>query len=47
MQWQIEGAKRNNLEARLLVPLTHGQGGAALQFEVELTPTSGMPWAST
>jgi hypothetical protein len=33
---EIEAAKRNKLEARLLVPLTRGHGGAALQFEVEL-----------
>jgi len=37
IQRQVEGAKRNKLDARLLVPLTRGQGGAALQFEVELT----------
>jgi hypothetical protein len=36
IQRQIEGARRNKLDARLLVPLTRGQGGAALQFEVEL-----------
>jgi hypothetical protein len=34
---EAEGAKGNGLSARLLVPLTRGQGGAALQFEVELT----------
>ena len=34
---EVEAAKRNRLKARLLVPLTRGQGGAALQFEVELT----------
>lgn len=33
---EIEAAKRNKLEARLLVPLTRGHGGPALQFEVEL-----------
>ncbi|MGK9235672.1 hypothetical protein KXS07_03770 [Inquilinus limosus] len=34
---EVEAARRNQLRARLLVPLTRGQGGAALQFEVELT----------
>ena len=34
---EVEAARRDNLNARLLVPLTRGQGGAALQFEVELT----------
>ena len=34
---EVEAARRNRLKARLLVPLTRGQGGAALQFEVELT----------
>ncbi|MDJ0390612.1 hypothetical protein QMO56_21085 [Roseomonas sp. E05] len=33
---EMEAAGRNGLKARLLVPLTRGQGGAALQFEVEL-----------
>ena len=34
---EAEAAGREGLKARLLVPLTRGQGGAALQFEVELT----------
>jgi hypothetical protein len=34
---EVEAARRDSLNARLLVPLTRGQGGAALQFEVELT----------
>lgn len=34
---EVEGAVKNKLEARLLVPLTRGKGEAALQFEVELT----------
>lgn len=34
---EIEAAQGAGLNARLLVPLTRGQGGAALQFEVELT----------
>ena len=34
---EMEAAKAAGLKARLLVPLTRGQGGAALQFEVELT----------
>lgn len=33
---EVEAARRRKLTARLLVPLTRGQGGAALQFEVEL-----------
>jgi hypothetical protein len=34
---EIEAARQGGLEARLLVPLTRGPGGAALQFEVELS----------
>ena len=34
---EVEAARKNGLKARLLVPLTRGPGGAALQFEVELT----------
>jgi hypothetical protein len=33
---EVEAARRQGLGARLLVPLTRGQGGPALQFEVEL-----------
>jgi hypothetical protein len=33
---EVDAAKRNQLKARLLVPLTRGHGGAALQCEVEL-----------
>ena len=33
---EAEAAQAAGLKARLLVPLTRGQGGAALQFEVEL-----------
>ncbi len=34
---EVEAARANGLNARLLVPLTRGQAqGAALQFEVEL-----------
>ena len=33
---EVEAAKAKQLDARLLVPLTRGHGGAALQFEVEL-----------
>jgi hypothetical protein len=33
---EVEAAQRKQLNARLLVPLTRGAGGAALQFEVEL-----------
>ena len=34
---EVEAARGEGLNARLLVPLTRGEGGAALQFEVELT----------
>ena len=34
---ELEAAQASGLNARLLVPLTRGSGGAALQFEVELT----------
>jgi hypothetical protein len=34
---EVEAARRDGLHARLLVPLTRGHGGAALQFEVELS----------
>ena len=33
---EVQAARRNQPNARLLVPLTRGQGGAALQFEVGL-----------
>src|ERR1700751_5572478 len=33
---EVKAAQHKQLNARLLVPLTRGQGGAALQFEVEL-----------
>ena len=36
IQREVEAAARKKLTARMLVPLTRGQGGAALQFEVEL-----------
>jgi hypothetical protein len=34
---EVQAARGKSLNARLLVPLTRGEGGAALQFEVELT----------
>ena len=34
---EVDTARAAGLNARLLVPLTRGPGGAALQFEVELT----------
>lgn len=34
---EMQAAARRNLNARMLVPLTRGEGGAALQFEVELS----------
>ena len=33
---EVEAAQREALSARLLVPITRGENGAALQFEVEL-----------
>jgi hypothetical protein len=33
---EVEAARARGLNARLLVPLTRGEGGAALQFEIEL-----------
>jgi hypothetical protein len=38
IQREVEAARGNGLNARMLVPLTRGHGdGTALQFEVELT----------
>ena len=34
---QVEAARQTGLSARLMVPLTRSHGGAALQFEVELS----------
>jgi hypothetical protein len=34
---EVASARNDGLNARMLVPLTRGQGGAALQFEIELT----------
>lgn len=34
---EVEAARKNDLQARLLIPLTRGKDEAALQFEVELT----------
>jgi hypothetical protein len=36
IQQEVEAARRKQLNARLLIPLTRGHGGAALQFEVEI-----------
>jgi hypothetical protein len=33
---EVEAARKKSLNARLLVPLTRGLGGCALQFELEL-----------
>jgi hypothetical protein len=33
---EVDSARAKGLKARLLVPLTRGEGDAALQFEVEL-----------
>ena len=34
---EVEAAKSEGLNARMLVPFTRGPAGAALQFEIELT----------
>jgi diphthamide synthase subunit DPH2 len=34
---EVEAARQDGLNARMLVPLTRGAGGPALQFEIELT----------
>jgi hypothetical protein len=36
IQREIAAARKNKLNARLLIPLTRGDGGPGLQFEVEL-----------
>ncbi len=36
LRHELEAARGEGLAARVLVPLTRGEGGAALQFEVEL-----------
>lgn len=33
---EVQAARARNLKARLLIPLTRGHGGAALQFEIEM-----------
>jgi hypothetical protein len=37
IQQEVAAAKRKQLNARLLVPLTRAHEGAALQFEVEIS----------
>lgn len=40
---EVEAARRDGLEARMLVPLTRGRGdGGALQFEVALQSLDGL-----
>jgi hypothetical protein len=34
---EVEAARQDGFNARMLVPLTRGAGGPALQFEIELT----------
>ena len=34
---EVEGAEAKNHQARLLVPLTRGAGGAALEYELEIS----------
>jgi hypothetical protein len=36
IQREVEAARGKGLNARLLVPLTRGRDGAALQFEIEI-----------
>jgi hypothetical protein len=36
IQREVQAARAKGLNARLLVPLTRGEGGPALQFEIEL-----------
>jgi hypothetical protein len=44
---EVEAARAEGLNARLLVPLTRGEGGAALQFEVELTSLDQLETCAT
>jgi hypothetical protein len=37
MEQELESARKQGLEARILIPLTRSHGGPALQFEVALT----------
>jgi hypothetical protein len=34
---EVEAARNSGLDARILIPLTRAHGGAALQFEIQLT----------
>jgi hypothetical protein len=34
---EVEAARNRGLDARILIPLTRAHGGAALQFEIQLT----------
>jgi hypothetical protein len=36
MEQELESARKQGLEARILIPLTRSHGGPALQFEVTL-----------
>jgi hypothetical protein len=40
LQQEVKAAREQQLEARLLVPLTRSSGGAALQYEVILADLS-------
>ena len=40
---EVQAAREHGLVARLLVPLTRSQGGAALQFEVEIEKLDQFP----
>ena len=45
---ELQAAEQSGLNARILVPLTRGQGGeAALQFEVELANLTRRPCRSS
>lgn len=39
---EVDAAARVPLKARMLVPLTHGQGGPSLQFEVEVEVSTSL-----
>jgi hypothetical protein len=42
LQQELAAARRKQLNARVLVPLTRGEGGAALQFELEMSSLDQM-----
>ncbi len=44
---EVEAARREGRTARLLVPLTRGQGGAALELEVSWTASTSSSGCAT